>query len=287
MTEEEIGEVMGMLECSGMNPRLCDTPVEYVDVPVRAGTPAMPGDATAGEYLLLPKDMVGRSPMFVIDVEGDSMKDAGILPGDRLQIQVTPAVDDGDIVVASIDGECTVKAFFRDENGQSWLVPCNEKYVPIALREDMNVRILGRVVKHMREMPRVSHADMVHSIRRVEETPAPLTPGRKECAAIIAEVAPGVATRRQWYAVYRAFVDTGVVEQERYMAFVDMVSHSVPDHPHLPNTEVMRRMAVQSFRKPVKQWDMYDAPVTGVRFEAYMRIAKAVAEAVDRHKNGN
>ena len=48
-------------------------------------------------------------------------------------------------MLAEINREITVKAFFEDEDGQRWLVPFNEDFDPIKLTEDMDVRIIGRV----------------------------------------------------------------------------------------------------------------------------------------------
>ncbi len=275
-----------MLREAGMEPMLCDTPVPYTGQSVRAGVPTMPGDARRDEYIMLPKDLVGRYPMFFVDVDGDSMADAGIMPGDRLRVQVCETAEDGDIVIACVDDECTVKAYLQDEHGRRWLVPRNDRYVPMLLQEDMNVRILGRVVEHIRRAPRVSHSDLVRCISRVQQ-PAPLVPADRDAQAqaVIEHVAPMVQCKRQWYAVYRPLVDGGLLGQDMYATFVEMVCRSVPDHRFLPSPDGLRRMAVQSFRHPVSRWDATDAPVSGFRFEEYMRIARE-AMVVARHADG-
>lgn len=280
MTEQYLTELFAMLQAAGMAPRLCDTPVPFTEQRVKAGTPSMPGDPSHNEYIMLPKELVGRCPMFFVDVDGDSMADAGIMPGDRLRVQVCDTAEDGDIVIACVDGECTVKAFLRDEEGRRWLVPRNDKYVPILLEEDMNVRILGRVAEHIRQAPRISHADLMRSIC-CNRKPAAFTPAQRDARAkdIIREVAPMVKCKRHWYAVYRPMADCGLVGQDMFIIFAEMVQHAVPEHPFLPTAILLRRMAVQSFRKPVTKWDMRDAPVTGVRFEEYMHIARATVLA--------
>lgn len=53
----------------------------------------------------------------------------------------------------------------------------------------------------------------------------------------------------------------------------------VPDHSHLPVVGELRRMEVQSFRRCVEMWDEADSPVTGARYEAYLQLARATAEA--------
>ncbi len=280
MTEQELKEVIAMLHSSGMAPMLCDTPVPYTGQMVRAGIPSMPGDPSYDDYIMLPKELVGRCPMLFVDVDGDSMMDAGIMPGDRLRVKVCDTAEDGDIVIAWVDGECTLKAYLHDEQGRRWLVPRNEKYAPIALREDMDVRILGRVVEHIRQTPRISHSDMMRSVNRIRQTPAFVPSQRDDVVAeIVAEVAPMVKCKRQWYAVYRALIDCGLMGQDMYVTFADLVQKHVSQHPFLPKAEILRRMAVQSFRHPVAKWDCADAPVSGSRFEEYMRIARTTMVA--------
>ena len=98
---------------------------EYVHVPVLAG-----GDR--GEYLLR--------------VRGESMKDAGILEGDLVVVRPQDTADDGDIVVAMVGEEATVKRYFL-ESDHVRIQPENDAMEPIRSRE---VRVLGRVVGLMR-----------------------------------------------------------------------------------------------------------------------------------------
>lgn len=278
--EQELNEWFGLLEGSGMNPSLCDTPVPYTEQMVRAGIPSMPGDPRPGEYVMMPRELVGCCPMFLIDVIGDSMSDVGIMPGDRLRVQMDVKVEDGDIVIACVDGECTVKAYLRDGDGRRWLVPRNDKYRPLLLTEEMDVRILGRVVEHIRQAPRVSYNELVRSIRQARPA-ASLSPSEMEQRVmdIIREVAHMVKCRRHWYAVYRPLLDCGLLGQDAYMRFSELVRRSVPDHTQLPSRDNLRRMAVQSFARPIAKWDPQDAPVSGVRFEEYLAIARATARA--------
>lgn len=85
---------------------------------------------------------------FVLRVVGDSMIDAGILEGDLVVVRSTPVAEDGEIVVARIDDEATVKTF-RRRDGRVWLQPENAAY-PVIESEDMV--ILGVVVGVMRRL---------------------------------------------------------------------------------------------------------------------------------------
>ena len=146
-------------------------------------------------------------------VKGDSMKDAGIYSGDRIQVELGSSVYEGDIVVASIDGECTVKAYCIDEMNCPWLVPRNDAYNAIPLTDDKKVRIIGKVLEIIRDAPRTSHNEMLKCIKRtrgkVNAEERKITPERIH--DIIYEMGEVVKHGRQWYAVYRAMVDKGVV----------------------------------------------------------------------------
>lgn len=80
---------------------------------------------------------------FLVRVKGDSMKDAGILQGDIVAVDRSREAKNGDIVIASLEGDVTIK--YLDLSGLSpRLLPANETYPPIALAADS--LILGVVV---------------------------------------------------------------------------------------------------------------------------------------------
>ena len=276
MNEQQIQEIFEELEKAGMQPMLCDTPVPYFENGVRAGIPTDPGDIVRGDYVVLPRELLGWQPVFIVRVKGDSMRDAGILPGDRLHVQLEATVDDGDIVVASIDGECTVKAFCTDDRGRKWLVPRNDKYKAIRLTADKDVRIMGKVVEHIKDAPRTSFNDCMRAIlQSCGDEYAKEEVSRQKVEKAVAEAARLVKNGRHWYAVYRAMADRGAVGEGDYTGFAELVSGIVPEHDFLPKPGELRRMAVQSFSKPVALWNQDDAPVSGQRFDDYLLIAKA------------
>ncbi len=92
---------------------------------------------------------IGKTPesqMFALRVSGTSMIEAGILDGDIVIVEKTPTAENGDIVVALIDDEATVKTFYK-ENGHFRLQPENRTMLPIIVNSLM---ILGRVVASVR-----------------------------------------------------------------------------------------------------------------------------------------
>ncbi|ABK99187.1 transcriptional repressor LexA [Pelobacter propionicus] len=116
---------------------------------VRAGTPEIPREDIEG-YLSLDRNIVASGGSFFLRIKGDSMKNAGMLPGDLVLIRPQPTADNGDVVVALVDGEATVKRFFREEE-MIRLQPENELLEPILIADDSaDVTVIGKVVSLFR-----------------------------------------------------------------------------------------------------------------------------------------
>ena len=109
---------------------------------VQAGQPILAVENIEG---YLPWD--GEGDYFALRVRGDSMIDAGILPGDKLIVRPQPTANDGDIVVALLEDEATVKRLHR-QDGHVWLLPENPAYEPIA---GDRATLIGRVKGVVRE----------------------------------------------------------------------------------------------------------------------------------------
>lgn len=105
---------------------------------VTAGVPIL-ATQQIEEYIAL--SGVSGNNLFALHIKGDSMINAGILDGDIVVVEQTPVADNGDIVVALIGEEATVKRFYK-EKGHFRLQPENDKYDPIIVDE---CAILGKV----------------------------------------------------------------------------------------------------------------------------------------------
>lgn len=114
---------------------------------VAAGAPILAVE-DAQDTFPLPADWVHDDQVFMLAVEGESMIEAGILPGDLLVVRGQPSAYNGDIVVALLGEEVTVKRFFR-EAGRVRLQPENSAMEPIYAKQ---VRILGKVIGLVRRM---------------------------------------------------------------------------------------------------------------------------------------
>jgi repressor LexA len=115
---------------------------------VAAGQPVL-AEENIEEYVSVPPLVGGEDGDFVLRVRGDSMIDAGILPGDFVVVRPRDSAVDGEIVVALVGEEATVKRFFREPDHVR-LQPENATMEPIRSRE---VRVVGKVVGLFRSVP--------------------------------------------------------------------------------------------------------------------------------------
>ena len=100
-----------------------------------------------GEFIL-PAEFARKPETFVLRVQGDSMVEAAILDGDLIVVDPQPDARNGEIVVAMVDGEATVKRFYR-ESGRIRLQPENPAMAPIYADD---VTIVGRVEAVIRKL---------------------------------------------------------------------------------------------------------------------------------------
>jgi repressor LexA len=114
---------------------------------VPAGKPFLSEENIEG-ILTIPADM-STGKTFALRVKGDSMIGAGIMDGDRVIVKQQSTAENGEIVCALIDGEATLKRFFK-KDGIVTLKAENEKYAPIILSQG-EFRIAGRVVGLLRK----------------------------------------------------------------------------------------------------------------------------------------
>ena len=120
---------------------------------VRPGQIPVVGVVTAGMPILAVENQEGtmcwdgEPGCFALRVRGDSMINAGILSGDKVVIRPQQTANDGQIVVARIGDEATVKRL-RRRNGEIWLLPENDNYEPI---DGTGAEIIGLVKAVVRE----------------------------------------------------------------------------------------------------------------------------------------
>lgn len=114
---------------------------------VTAGMPIL-AQQNIEEYYMLPQNLVGGDEVFILSVQGESMIEAGILDADFVIVRRQSHAENGDIVVAMIDDEATVKRIFYEKT-RVRLQPENSAMQPIYARD---VTVLGRVIALFRQM---------------------------------------------------------------------------------------------------------------------------------------
>ena len=145
-------EKLGVLKRDPTKPRAMEVLVEKAKRAVRPTGFPLVGHVAAGEpilaeeniedYLELPGVIGGEDGDYILRVKGDSMKDAGILAGDYVVVKQAEDALNGEIVVALLEQEATVKRFFREKD-RIRLQPENTAYKPIRTKE---AQLLGKVV---------------------------------------------------------------------------------------------------------------------------------------------
>ena len=154
-------ERVGLLRRDPSKPRaleLLDRAVQEVRNIVRPASLPLLGAVAAGqpmlaeenieEYVSVPAAAGGDDGAYLLRVRGESMKQIGIIEGDLVVVRPQESAEDGDIVVALVGEDATVKRYFREPD-HIRLQPENDEMEPIRSRE---VRVLGRVVGLLRSM---------------------------------------------------------------------------------------------------------------------------------------
>lgn len=126
----------------GQNDNITQVPIVGT---VTAGAPILAVESIEG-YFPYTGSVSRDKPLFALHVRGESMIEAGILDGDLVIAEKTPCARNGDLVVALVEDEATVKTFYK-EDGYYRLQPENPSYMPIIVSD---VSILGKVVAVMR-----------------------------------------------------------------------------------------------------------------------------------------
>ena len=145
-------EKVGLLRRDPTKPRAIELLVDRAKRVMRGPGLPLVGQVAAGEpilaeenieeYVQVPSAIGGEQGDYILQVKGDSMRDAGILEDDYVVVSEADDADNGEIVVALIEDEATVKRFYREKD-RVRLQPANKAYKPIRTRD---AKVLGRVV---------------------------------------------------------------------------------------------------------------------------------------------
>jgi len=125
-------------------PKKLDAPVRLLGV-VEAGWPS-PAEEELIDTMSLDDYLIpNKEATFMLQVKGDSMIEAGIMPGDQVLVERGAEPKEGDIVIAEVDGSWTMK-YFRKRGGKVVLVPANKKYKPITPKQELRIAAVVKAV---------------------------------------------------------------------------------------------------------------------------------------------
>ncbi|MGH2954646.1 MAG: transcriptional repressor LexA [Solirubrobacterales bacterium] len=151
-------EKIGLLRRDPTKPRAIELLVDRAKKVMGPSGLPLVGEVAAGEpvlaeeriedYLEVPDVIGGETGDYILRVKGDSMKDAGILEGDYVVVRPADTADNGEIVVAVIEDEATVKRLYREKQ-RIRLEPANKAYKPI---KTTDASLLGKVVGVFRKV---------------------------------------------------------------------------------------------------------------------------------------
>ncbi|HEX2371997.1 MAG TPA: transcriptional repressor LexA [Solirubrobacterales bacterium] len=151
-------EQIGMLRRDPTKPRAIELMVGKARRALKGPGIPVVGNVAAGEPILaeeniedyyeVPSVIGGEGDDYILKVRGDSMKDAGILEGDFVVVRPTDEAANGEIVVALLGDEATVKRFYRERNAIR-LEPENEAHEPIRTQD---AELLGKVIGVFRQV---------------------------------------------------------------------------------------------------------------------------------------
>lgn len=118
---------------------------------VAAGSPIMAVQNLEGTVVVDKDFLMARGDVFALKVQGDSMIEAGIFDGDLVFAKQQNTAEKGEMVVAQVEDEATVK-YFRPESDHIMLDPANAQYRPIHVSQDKQFSIAGKVIGVLRRV---------------------------------------------------------------------------------------------------------------------------------------
>ena len=271
MTRQELELIFGQLAKEGWKPRLCSE-FRYEEIEDTANS--MMCSEPFEQYMMLPPELLSMHPVGAITAIDNSMIDADIKKGDTLILLYSDCFEDGDVVMARIDGKMNIRCYCEDGEGNVWLVPQNDEYDAVMMN-DTDMHIYAHVQKLIRTVPRRSYSSCRKLIDRAKNKYlVPKKISDAQVSWVIQQIGPSITIARMWFAVFRAMTQKGVMPIKAYDRFVLRVRTELPNHKKLPVVDEIQRMDILSFSKQIKNWAEDNAPVTGTRFYKYKEIGE-------------
>lgn len=258
MTKEEWIKIFKALDKAGCEPMLCDTPIECFENEVPCGAFNDVGDPIS-HIEMMPAEILNSLQNCMVKVTGESMKDADILPGDLVKLDVEKSFQDGDILVLMRDGQMTLKAYCKDEDGKTWLVPQNKDYNAILLDETEGIWPIGKVTDIIRKAPRISYRSCM---KRINEAKAMMCEPKASLEELMTKavektVAMGLwGSNTCWSVVYAVCQKLGYKGgYSDFVRDVDSWPFSKPVRYQCTIDSVSRPLRNPKMLAPIREWE--------------------------------
>lgn len=247
----------------------CDT----VEIPllgvVAAGAPYEAG--ALEETLNVPTTLWGGRRVFALRVRGHSMIDEGIHNGDYLIVEPRPTAENGQTVVAEIDGCVTVKKYYREADGQVRLQPANPEMLPLIIH-GASVRVIGVVAgivrkfgfERPRALPGTTESRPAPSAKTPTTNHRPLFPGDDSASLDLAVNVMDSQLVRWQAAIARAKHDKRLRRQVPQMEEMSRNLQAVRDWCARTRKPSLRRALVNEANRIMRRMQRF-ATVTPVQ----------------------
>lgn len=279
MNKQELSVIFSQLATEGWKPRLCSE-FRYDEMEYETNG-SMCADGLE-QIMMLPPEELSMHPTGAITVIDNSMIDADIKKGDTLLLMYSGYYEDGDVVLAQINGKLHIRCYNDDGNGNIWLVPKNDKYEAVRMN-DVDIIIHAVAQRYIRRVPRQPYMSNKKAIDKLADgmnnQPKVLTDA--QVSWVIQTIGPTITIARMWFAVFRALTQKKYYTMKEFEAFTMRVRAELPNHLHLPSTEEMQKMDVLSFSKKIEEWQERFAPVSGKRFYKYKNVGERTLGLLD------
>ena len=279
MTKEELRIIFSQLAREGWKPRLCS---EFRYEEIKDSSNGNMCGEPFEQYIMLPPEEISMHPTGAVTVTDNSMIGADIKKGDTLLLMYSDFYEDGDVVLARINGKLHIRCYNDDGEGNIWLVPKNEKYEAVMKNGD-NIIILAVAQRYIRRVLRQPYTSNKKIIDKLADgmniLPKVITDA--QVSWVIQTIGPSIRIARMWFAVFRAMTQKKVYAWKEFETFTRRVRAELPNHPKLPVTEELQKMDILSFSKKIDEWIERNAPVSGKRFYKYKDAGERTLALLD------
>lgn len=227
----------------------------------------------------------GETEVFFAVVHGLSMKNLGYMPGDLCVVSREKVAKEGDVVVARIDSDFTMKVFHCDrKNRRVVLYPANDDFEPIVVDPtEVDFEVWGVVTKCIKEC-RSDGLTIIRAFndrKKEKRERAVADYSDEEVKMRIDAVRLDITTKRKWFCVIKVLMWIHKVPDGDFVSGVNYINHFYADAGLTNNHayDFSSKLDTGSFHRPLEEWEKPNAPVQGTTYDEYCNLTKKFLES--------